>query len=76
MTNENNDDNVQVLNKRNTTTVQQSLLFLQERVYEQAKQIDGLNSTIQTLISRMVNLETLVVIQKAKLTGLGPTVKE
>lgn len=66
----------QVLNKRNTFAIQTNIAELQERLYKQEQTIIGLQGTLQTMNSRLDSLELITRLQKAMLTGSGPTVKE
>lgn len=61
------------LNRRNTETVRQSLKEMSAHIFAQQVKIDGLNSTITTLNSRIDNLERTVNLLRAMLTGSGPT---
>ncbi len=61
------------LNRRNTETVRQTLKGMSDQVFAQQVKIDGLNSTITTLNSRIDNLERTVNLLRAMLMGSGPT---
>ena len=61
------------LNRRNTETVKQAIKDMSNQVFAQQIKIDGLNSTITTLNSRIDNLERTVNLLRAMLTGSGPT---
>lgn len=61
------------LNRRNTETVRQTLKSMSDQVFAQQVKIDGLNSTITTLNSRIDNLERTVNLLRAMLMGSGPT---
>jgi prefoldin subunit 5 len=70
------DTNTEILNKKNTLAISQQLKQLQEQLFSLEEKMNGLVGTIQTLNSRLNNLETTNLIQKARLIGTGPTVKE
>lgn len=61
------------LNRRNTETVKQTLKGMSDQVFAQQIKIDGLNSTITTLNSRIDDLERTVNLLRAMLMGSGPT---
>lgn len=61
------------LNRRNTETVRRALKDMSDQIFAQQIKIDGLNSTITTLNSRIDNLERTVNLLRAMLTGSGPT---
>ena len=61
------------LNRRNTETVKQTLKGMSDQVFAQQVKIDGLNSTITTLNSRIDDLERTVNLLRAMLMGSGPT---
>ena len=61
------------LNRRNTETVKQAIKDMSNQVFAQQIKIDGLNSTITTLNSRIDNLERTVNLLRAMLMGSGPT---
>lgn len=63
----------QILNKRNTASVQQSIDQLSQKIYDQDAKINGLLQTITTLNERVNALEQLTKLQKVLLTGRGPT---
>ena len=63
----------QLLNKRNTASVEQSLKQVFELLSEQNLKIIGLQNTIATLNQKVIELENLTRIQKARLTGHGPS---
>lgn len=52
-----------------------SVKELTEKSFEQQKKINALNDTIYSLTQKITELETLVVVQKAKLLGHGATVR-
>lgn len=61
------------LTRRNTETVRQTLKGMSDQVFAQQVKIDGLNSTITTLNSRIDDLERTVNLLRAMLMGSGPT---
>lgn len=61
------------LTRRNTETVRQTIKDMSNQVFAQQVKIDGLNSTITTLNSRIDNLEKTVNLLRAMLMGSGPT---
>lgn len=61
------------LTRRNTETVKQTLKGMSDQVFAQQVKIDGLNSTITTLNSRIDDLERTVNLLRAMLMGSGPT---
>jgi outer membrane murein-binding lipoprotein Lpp len=63
------------LNRRNTETVRQTIKGMSDQVFAQQVKIDGLNSTITTLNSRIDNLERTVNLLRAMLMGSGPTAR-
>lgn len=63
------------LSRKNTTAFQQAIQRLQDTVDAQAKTIHSLQSTVQTLSAKLDSIELLTRIQKAQLTGTGPTVR-
>jgi outer membrane murein-binding lipoprotein Lpp len=63
------------LNRRNTETVRQTIKDMSDQVFAQQVKIDGLNSTITTLNSRIDNLERTVNLLRAMLMGSGPTAR-
>ncbi len=62
------------LNRRNTLTVEQVLKELNEKVLSQQIRIDGLVSTISSLMERLNGLELSVLMMRVNLTGKGPSV--
>lgn len=63
------------LNRRNTETVRQTIKSMSDQIFAQQVKIDGLNSTITTLNSRIDNLERTVNLLRAMLMGSGPTAR-
>ena len=45
------------------------------KIQEQQKRIDLLSLTISNLTQKITELETMIIIQKVKATGNGPSVK-
>ena len=67
---------MEILNKRNTETIQGEVKRLYELNYAQQEQINAQNLAFATLQERMNKLEQQLIIQKVQLTGLGPSVRE
>ena len=63
------------LNRRNTETVEQVLKEQNAKILEQHKRIDLLNTAVTNLTQKIIELETMLIIQKVKLTGTGPSVR-
>ena len=63
------------INKRNTESFRQALEASERRSEEQQKQINGLLAAVGTLSLRVNEVELKVNLQKAKLTGSGPSEK-
>lgn len=64
-----------VLNRKNTSAIEQALAALIARVYEQQIKIDALQSTINSSMERMSALERILIVQKMATMGHGPSVK-
>ena len=64
------------LNRRNTEIVEQALKDIYEKIYALDNRVTIQNSAIMSLTEKVTVLEAMIQIQKMKLTGLGPTVKE
>ena len=64
------------INRRNTESFEQALKDIYSKIYELDNRITAQNSAIMSLIEKINVLEAIIQIQKMKLTGLGPTVKE
>ncbi|MDO8629391.1 MAG: hypothetical protein Q7R41_02765 [Phycisphaerales bacterium] len=64
-----------LLNRRNTAAVEQTLADMNERVYAQQEQINALRATVSSLLERLAESERGVLLLRASLVGRGPTVK-
>lgn len=64
------------LNRRNTEIVEQALKDIYDKIYALNNKVTKQNSAIMSLTEKITVLEAIIQIQKMKLTGLGPTVKE
>ena len=64
------------INRRNTEIVEQALKDIYNKIYALDNRITAQNSAIMSLIEKINVLEAVIQLQKMKLTGLGPTVKE
>jgi hypothetical protein len=67
---------MEILNKRNTETLQGEVKRLYELAYAQQEQLVAQNLAFISLQERLTKLEQQLIIQKVQLTGLGPSVKE
>ena len=67
---------IDLLNHRNTETVEQALKDIYDKVYALDNKVTLQNSALMSLTEKVTLLEAVVQIQKMKLTGLGPSVKE
>jgi 4-diphosphocytidyl-2C-methyl-D-erythritol kinase len=76
LTDEEQAQQTQLLSRRNTIALQQALQRLQDKVDVQEKTIHGLQATIQTLSARLDSIELMTRVQKAMLSGTGPTVRD
>lgn len=66
---------MEILNKRNTETVEMALKDMYAKIYTQQITIDRMNNGMATLQERLNALEQQLIIQKVQLIGLGPSVK-
>lgn len=64
------------INRRNTETVEQALKDIYSKIYALDNRVTAQNSAIMSLTEKLTILEAMIQIQKMKLTGLGPSVKE
>ena len=64
----------EILNRRNTETVQQKLIEQDIMLREQEIRINTLQQTISAMSERMNALENMVLIQKVKMASSGPSV--
>ena len=64
------------IDRRNTETIEQALKDTYDKIYDLNNRITFQNSAIMSLIEKMTILEAMTQLQKMKLTGLGPSVKE
>jgi uncharacterized coiled-coil protein SlyX len=60
--------------RRNTEAVSQALRELTDKVFSQQRQLDGMVATMGSMNERMASLERTIMIQRALMTGHGPTV--
>jgi uncharacterized coiled-coil protein SlyX len=67
--------NENLLNRKNTSAVQQTLEQLNAKVYEQQVRIDTLQATLNSFSEKITSLEQMVIIQKVLSMGHGPSVK-
>jgi len=63
------------LNRRNTEAVEQVIKDQNNKILEQQKRIDLLNTAVSNLTQKLTEIEKMIIIQKIKLTGSGPSVK-
>lgn len=66
---------MQELNRRNTETVERTLMDMYNKIYEQEIQVMTLNNTVGSLMVKLGLLEQELMVLKAKAMGSGPTVK-
>ena len=64
------------INRRNTETVEQALKDIYNKIYALDNRITAQNSAIMSLTEKINVLEAVIQLQKMKLTGLGPSVRE
>ena len=64
------------INRRNTLSFEQAINFLTHKVDEQQKRIDALQCAINSMNEKMISLENMVILQKVKSMGTGPSVKD
>lgn len=62
------------LPRKNANSVMQALEQMTKIVENQQIRIDGLNSAVSTLSTRLNALELIINLQKAQSMGTGPTV--
>ncbi len=65
---------MELLNKRNTETVEIKLRELSQQILDQHVRIDTLLNTLSSMSERMNALELMVLQQKAKSVGTGASV--
>jgi hypothetical protein len=66
---------MQDLNRRNTETVEKIIADMYSKIYDQQTQIGLLNNTVGGLMTKITSIEQELLMQKAKNTGNGPSVK-
>ena len=62
------------VNERNALALEQALRELTERVFAQQTRIDGVLTTLGTVIARLTALETTLMQMRIAAIGRGPSV--
>ena len=65
---------MQDINHRNTETVEQALKDMYIKIQTQQIRIDQLNAALSGMTERLNVLEQMLIIQKVKSMGSGPSV--
>jgi prefoldin subunit 5 len=64
------------VSRRNTLSFEEAIRLMQKAIEEQHKRIDTLQNALTNMSERMNSLENMVLIQKVRSTGSGPSVRE
>ena len=64
------------VNQKNVNSIEQSIKSMNEQILNQQIQINNLHNTLSTIYDRLAILENFISVQRAKLMGTGPSVKE
>lgn len=67
---------MQELNRRNTETVEAAMKDMYSKIYDQQIHINNIQTALSNMTEKLNTLELQLTIQKVRLTGLGPSVRE
>lgn len=65
---------LEILNRRNTETVEIKLKELNLKIFDQQAKIDSLHTALSSMSERLNALETMLLLFKAKSIGTGASV--